>query len=196
LTAAGKNGQKTVTALGRELLGFVWAIGVKVESNPERTDAAGRVIKNQSYEIVPWRITIMMRTERVAIEEPTERRIPENAMRQAFGQTRAISPRQLPTDHDYAASTREYQSDQPSQKLLDRPLALSSQNHDQRKPRKTSGNPRLFLLASVFQNGARRQGLASPRPHRAPLTAPRRSKLRCLRRNGTKRKNQIVRFST
>ena len=42
--------------------------------------------------------------------------------------TRADSPRQLPTDHDYAVSTREYQSDQPSQKLLDRLLALSSPN--------------------------------------------------------------------
>jgi transposase len=33
LAAAGKNRQKTVTALGRELLGFIWAIGTKVESN-------------------------------------------------------------------------------------------------------------------------------------------------------------------
>lgn len=33
LTAAGKNPQKTVTALGRELLGFIWAIGIEVESN-------------------------------------------------------------------------------------------------------------------------------------------------------------------
>jgi len=32
-------------------------------------------------------------------------------------ETRADCPRQLPTDHDYAVSTREYQSDQPSQKL-------------------------------------------------------------------------------
>jgi transposase len=30
------------------------------------------------------------------------------------GPTRADCPRQLPTDHDYAASTREYLSDQPS----------------------------------------------------------------------------------
>jgi hypothetical protein len=30
------------------------------------------------------------------------------------GPTRAFSPRQLPTDHDYAVPTREYQSDQPS----------------------------------------------------------------------------------
>ena len=28
--------------------------------------------------------------------------------------TRVLSPRQLPTDHDYAVPTREYQSDQPS----------------------------------------------------------------------------------
>ena len=33
LTVAGKNRQKTVTALGRELLGFIWAIGMKVEGN-------------------------------------------------------------------------------------------------------------------------------------------------------------------
>ena len=41
------------------------------------------------------------------------------AMRQTvLGRTRAFSPRQLPTDHDYAGglsrSIREYQSDQPS----------------------------------------------------------------------------------
>jgi len=39
-------------------------------------------------------------------------------------QTRADSPRQLPTDHDYAVSTREYQSDQPSRKLPRPRLAL------------------------------------------------------------------------
>jgi transposase len=33
LAARGKNPQKTVTAVGRELLGFIWAIGNKVESN-------------------------------------------------------------------------------------------------------------------------------------------------------------------
>jgi transposase len=41
LAAAGKNQQKIVTALGRELLGFIWAIGVKVESNDsQRTQLA------------------------------------------------------------------------------------------------------------------------------------------------------------
>ena len=36
------------------------------------------------------------------------------------GRTRVPSVRQLPTDHDYAASTREYQTDQPSKSYLDR----------------------------------------------------------------------------
>ena len=36
LTAAGKEKQKVVTAVGRELLGFIWAIGVQVERNGQR----------------------------------------------------------------------------------------------------------------------------------------------------------------
>ena len=39
-------------------------------------------------------------------------------MRRASGSTRAFSPRQLPTDHDYAVSTREHQTDQPSRSRL------------------------------------------------------------------------------
>jgi transposase len=39
LTAAGKNHQKIVTALGRELLGFIWAIAIQVE-NPDRCPRA------------------------------------------------------------------------------------------------------------------------------------------------------------
>ena len=42
-----------------------------------------------------------------------------------FSRSRATSVRQLPTDHDYAVTIREYQVDQPSQKHLDRyPLCL------------------------------------------------------------------------
>jgi hypothetical protein len=32
LMAAGKDQRKTMTAIGRELLGFIWAIGIKAES--------------------------------------------------------------------------------------------------------------------------------------------------------------------
>jgi transposase len=37
LTARGKCQQQAVTAIGRELLGFIWAIGVHVESKVDRT---------------------------------------------------------------------------------------------------------------------------------------------------------------
>ena len=72
----------------------------------------------------------MERTERVAIEKHREGRTLDDSMRPAFRQTRVSSPRQLPPDHDYAVSPREYQSDQPSQKLLDRsPLSFSKANN-------------------------------------------------------------------
>ena len=32
LSAAGKDQRKIITAVGRELLGFVWAIGTKAEA--------------------------------------------------------------------------------------------------------------------------------------------------------------------
>ncbi|HEY1648180.1 MAG TPA: hypothetical protein VGF96_09380 [Terracidiphilus sp.] len=32
LTAAGKEQRKIITAVGRELLGFIWAIGTKAEA--------------------------------------------------------------------------------------------------------------------------------------------------------------------
>ena len=39
LTARGKCKQETVTAIGRELLGFIWAIGVHVEAQRTRTES-------------------------------------------------------------------------------------------------------------------------------------------------------------
>ena len=38
LTARGKDKGKVVTAIGRELLGFIWAIGVKVEAAQKETE--------------------------------------------------------------------------------------------------------------------------------------------------------------
>jgi transposase len=38
LTARGKEKGKVVTAIGRELLGFIWAIGVKVEAAQKETE--------------------------------------------------------------------------------------------------------------------------------------------------------------
>ena len=35
LTARGKSKQQAVTAVARELLGFIWAIGIEAESNQD-----------------------------------------------------------------------------------------------------------------------------------------------------------------
>ena len=40
LAAAGKDQRKIITAVGRELLGFIWAIGVKVETASKQPMAA------------------------------------------------------------------------------------------------------------------------------------------------------------
>lgn len=45
-----------------------------------------------------------------------------------LSRTRETSPRQLPTDHDHAVPTREYQIDQSSPILLRLLLALPSKN--------------------------------------------------------------------
>ena len=144
----------------------------------------------------------MKRTERVAIEEHTERRILEKPMRQAFSQTRALSPRQLPTDHDYAVSTREYQSDQPSQKLLDRLLALSL---SWAYPDWRSGNTGCCLspfpsYASLAQRSSPSRVALRRAKTGAPLTAAVRSATSCcLRRKAGRTENQNqhrLRFST
>jgi hypothetical protein len=51
-----------------------------------------------------------------------------------LGRTRDNSQRQLPTDHDYAVPTREYQTDQSSLKLLRLLLALSSRKGNYKAP--------------------------------------------------------------
>jgi transposase len=40
LMAAGKDKQKIITQVGRELLGFVWAIGIKAETASKLQTAA------------------------------------------------------------------------------------------------------------------------------------------------------------
>ena len=63
-----------------------------------------------------------MEVVQVAVLGPTGRRILDRVMRRVYGPNRADCPRQLPTDHDYAASTREYLSDHLSKSFLDRNL--------------------------------------------------------------------------
>ncbi|MGA8671548.1 MAG: hypothetical protein WB679_16815 [Terracidiphilus sp.] len=65
LMAAGKDQRKIVTAIGRELLGFIWAIGIKAEAACKPQMAArsskdsGRNINHpqtRKAEVEPWGI--------------------------------------------------------------------------------------------------------------------------------------------
>jgi len=59
-----------------------------------------------------------------------------------LSRTRDTSQRQLPTDHDYAASTREYQTDQSS--LKPAPTAAGSVLDKRKKQRQQQKQPRGF----------------------------------------------------
>jgi hypothetical protein len=64
-----------VTAIVRELLGFIWAIGIAAEAtNAKRRAADGRTHPG-----------IRTHPEAAAVEEDTERSILDTAMRQASG---------------------------------------------------------------------------------------------------------------
>ena len=65
--------------------------------------------------------------------------------------TRASSPRQLPTDHDYAVPTREYQTDQSSHKLL-RPLRALPSNNFNNNSKLRRGHRRLDRV-TPYQSG-------------------------------------------
>ena len=105
LTGRGKCSQQVVTAIGRELLGFIWAIGVPCRSRPAAATAQSRERHATSDS------TRSSGGGRGAHGTENPR---DSLCGGPSGSTRAASPRQLPTDHDYAVSTREYQSDQPS----------------------------------------------------------------------------------
>ena len=90
--------------------------------------------------------------------------------------TRALSPRQLPTDHGHAVSTREYQTDQSSRQLLGcHLLCCPKTTTAQGSPAGTCSRSAARRSWGGCQNGARRQGFASPRP-----TAARPCRLRAV----------------
>ena len=79
-----------------------------------------------------------MGTTRAGTGRHTERRILADTMRQApWGRTRATSPRQLPTNHDYAGvpngPIREYQSDQPSSTACSAPARVVPEPKEKRR---------------------------------------------------------------
>ena len=104
LLGRGKCPQRWSPRWAASYSGFIWAIGRAVETTPTPRPPVTALDADWGKRTAGA----------AAVEGHTERRILDAPMRQAFGRTRVASPRQLPTDHDYAVSTREYQSDQPS----------------------------------------------------------------------------------
>ena len=112
LIARGKSKQQTVTAVGRELLGFIWAIGID--------DRACR--RQRSRGLSTGDSRTMSQTSSASGQRPWWTTVKENPRHDLCGSLRARSAtlvaRQLPTNHDhdgeYSHSIHEYQSDQPS----------------------------------------------------------------------------------
>ena len=96
---------------------------------------------------------------------------------QVSAPTRASSPRQLPTDHGHAVSTREYQSDQSSRKHLrchrlscsDKPLLRAHQQErvPATPPVDIGVNARTVLgCKGSLRRGKQRRALAACAPFR------------------------------
>jgi hypothetical protein len=89
--------------------------------------------------------------------------------------TRASSPRQLPTDHDHAVPTREYQSDQSSRMLLGchRPCCPKPTLKAHQRER-VPAPPPVEVWVDARTVLAVKGSLRRAKPG-SPLTAPRRS---------------------
>ena len=97
---------------GTGTLGFIWAIGVQTETTAEAT-SQNRLAGEGPHALLDSRADDSA--------GPTKRRTLLTFYAERFpNPTRALSPRQLPTDHDHAVPTREYQSDQSSRSRLGR----------------------------------------------------------------------------
>jgi hypothetical protein len=106
----GKNKNQTVTAVWRELLGFIWGIALK--DGTKLSGTTGR-LKSGRRDCSLYTEGQVDGSGRANEKEnsPTFYAVPPS------GPIRAASPRQLPTDHDLAVPARVYQSDQSSRKL-------------------------------------------------------------------------------
>ena len=102
------------------------------------TTTRTRLPKKEKTRTVPMNADIHLE-HRASSSQGKHEGEPSLGLCDRLNRTRDNSQRQFPTDHDYAVSTREYQTDQSSLKLLRLLLALSSgelrsNNNDQNSP--------------------------------------------------------------
>ena len=159
-----------MTALGRELLGFVWAIAVRAERQQKLRPLHDDRVANSD---------VFPDSSADDSGGPTKRRTLVKYYAVRFPDpTRATSPRQLPTDHVHAVPTREYQCDQSSRLLLGchrpavqnpKPKALKAHQRERVPP-----TPARRSWSIPERCSPSRVRFAAPNCG-APLTAPRRS---------------------
>ena len=123
LTMAGKDQRKTMTAIARELLGFIWAIANQGRSCVQATNGGmtrAERTKAKTFQIRKRQKTNQPMNNVIQIEDRVSRSRSKHEGESSadicdrLSRTRVCSQRQLPTDHDYAVPTREYQLDQSS----------------------------------------------------------------------------------
>ena len=106
-----------MTVIARELLGFICAIGIKAEAACKQQMAAWPGPKEQKQKLSKERKT---KTEQfmnniIQIEDRVSRSRSKHEGESSadicnrLNRTRVSSQRQLPTDHDYAVPTRDFE---------------------------------------------------------------------------------------
>ena len=121
LGAAGNEQRMIVTAVARELLGFIWAIGTRAETVSRRSKLQPDNNPKQNLLRRKRIRTLLMNADihlehRASSSQGKHEGEPSLGLCDRLNRTRDNSQRQLPTDHDYAVPTREYQTDQSSLK--------------------------------------------------------------------------------
>ena len=143
--ARGKEQRKTMTAIARELLGFIWAIGIKAEALPannkwrhdekRKNKTKNSPNKEKAKTHQPMNDVIQLE-DRVSRSRSKHEGESSAEVCDRLSRTRVYSQRQLPTDHDYAVPTREYQLDQssplPASAAADLVLGVQRQKQPQR----------------------------------------------------------------
>ena len=82
---------------------------------------------------------------------------PSESLCDRLSRTRDTSQRQLPTDQDYAVSTREYQTDQSSPKSAPTAAGPVLETQRQKQPQRCAGVDRSLHISVLFLKFATEQ---------------------------------------
>ncbi len=172
LGADGKDQRKIVTAVARELPGFIWALKPEQrrspasELQPEKNHRKDETPKNEKARTTQSMNGATHLEHSASSNRGKHEREPSFGLCDRPSRTRANSQRQIPTDHDYAVPTREYQTDQSS--LKPAPTAARSVLGKLQKQRQKQ--PHRFAAVDTVTP---KQAKSRASPEDTPRTNPR-----------------------